>query len=67
MNKSIVVLAMYDRLADGRNLKLEQCIAEYRISLPTFRRYLALLRDYCLEAHGREIVYDKMEKCYRLR
>ncbi|MBQ4268093.1 MAG: DeoR family transcriptional regulator [Clostridia bacterium] len=58
MNKSWVILALYDVLKQNGKISLEKCCAEYKISAPTFRRYLALLRSYFWEVYRCEIKYD---------
>ncbi|MBQ8884993.1 MAG: hypothetical protein IJY62_01270 [Clostridia bacterium] len=66
MEKSYVILCMYEELLKGNPLCIDNCLVEYRISVPTFRRYLALLREFFAERHGADIRYDKTEKGYYL-
>ena len=67
MNKSYVLLRMYDKLSDGAGIKLAEWCEEYKLSVATFRRYIALLRTCCKETCGRELVYDPVGAVYRLR
>lgn len=57
MNKSYILLRMYDVLCAGGGLRISQCREEYNISLSTFRRYMAFLRGYFSEIRAKEIVY----------
>lgn len=66
MNKSYVLLLMCEDLKKGNPLRLEECLQRYGISVPTFRRYIALLRDFFMEVHGKEIKYYPAEKSYRV-
>ena len=66
MNKSYAVLCMCEDLMKGKTLTIENCLAEYAVSVPTFRRYISLLRMYFAERHSTELVYDKKVKGYRL-
>ena len=66
MNKSYVLLCMCEDLKNGKAITIEECTSKYKISEPTFRRYIAALRDFFLEQHGREIKYFSKRKCYKL-
>ena len=57
MNKSYVVLRLYDKFRKGKKIKITECCGEYGISVSTFRRYIAFLRGYFNEFYGQEIVY----------
>ncbi len=67
MNKSYVILQMYDSLRSGQGIAIKDCCNVYRISVATFRRHIAFLRDYVMEASGREIIYDASLSRYRLK
>lgn len=67
MNKSYIILRMYDILKSGGGIKITECCGEYAISLSTFRRYIAFLREYFEEIYAKEIVYDPGTEIYRLR
>lgn len=66
MNKSYVILQMYDALNSGRKLRINECCGEYDISVSTFRRYMALLRSYYGEFLGEEIIYSPENAEYSL-
>lgn len=57
MNKSYILLRMYDQFRTGKKVEIAACCQEYDISISTFRRYIAFLRGYFNEFYGREIVY----------
>ncbi|MBQ8884994.1 MAG: hypothetical protein IJY62_01275 [Clostridia bacterium] len=65
MNKSYVILCMYEDLIGGKTLRIKDCQTEYSVSVPTFRRYIALLREYFAERRAVDIVYDKEAGGYR--
>lgn len=67
MNKSYVLLRMYDELRGGMGIRLNEWCAEYNLSVSTFRRYIAFLRGYFVGVTGAEIVYDSVNEMYVLR
>ena len=58
MNKTIVILNIYEDLLEGKVINMCECCVLYGISVPTFYRYLNVIRNYAMERHGREIVCD---------
>ena len=66
MNKSYVLLCMCEKLQSGCGLQIEDCCNEYGISVPTFRRYIAILRNFFIEKYNSEIKYDQKSKEYRI-
>ena len=66
MEKTYVILKMYDSLMAGEEIKLVDTMANYGISIATFRRYVSFLRYYFLSVYGRELVYDAGENIYKL-
>lgn len=66
MKKSIVVLSMYDNLLGGKEVNINNCCADYGISVSTFYRYIAVLREYVWEKRKQEIVYDQKLNSYKL-
>ena len=66
MNKCYVLLDLYSTLINGGEISITECCNEYNISIPTFRRYIACLRNYCLEKEGKEIVYNALQKVYKI-
>lgn len=67
MNKSYILLRMYDALSKGRKLRINECCGEYDISVSTFRRYMAFLRNYFAEFYAKDIVYIPETAEYRLK
>ncbi len=67
MNKSYILLQMYDALRLGSGIKINDCCNAYGISVATFRRYISFLRAYFSEMHGREIVYAAKMEIYMLK
>lgn len=67
MNKSYVLLRMYDKLRSEKPLRINEACTEYEISVSTFRRYMAFLRGYFGEIYGQEIVYDAVTAKYFLK
>ena len=67
MNKSYILLRMYDDLRLGKKVAINECCTEFKISVSTFRRYMAFLRAYFAEVYAQEIVYDAEHTEYRVR
>ena len=57
MNKIYVILRMYDDLLADHAIKINECCKTYDISVSTFRRYIACLRNYLAEQRSEEIIY----------
>ena len=43
---------------------MRDCCDLLHISVPTFRRYIALLRVYVMERYGTDIVYNAATRAY---
>ena len=67
MNKSYILLQMYDALRLGSGIKINDCCNAYGISVATFGRDISFLRAYFSEMHGREIVYAAKMEIYMLK
>ena len=67
MLKSYTVLSMFDKFMQGKTLNINECCLEYKISVPTFRRYISLIRDYVWENHQKTIIYDKEKNGYYIQ
>ncbi len=67
MRKDFILLSMYDKFSQGKTIRVDSCCVEYAISVPTFHRYLAVLRTYFAEVYAKEIVYDSLGKKYLLK
>lgn len=48
---------MYDDLLSGKAIKIGECCGVYHISVSTFRRYIACLREFLAERRRGEILY----------
>lgn len=66
-DKSVIILDMYDLLISGGSVKKNELIAKYEISIPTFFRYITLLRHFLRSRHGKDIVYNRKEKIYFIK
>ena len=67
MIKAKNVLNMYDALKQGKEIRLESFCNEYKISVPTFRRYMSFVREYLWEKYLEEVIYDKDRKIYFIK
>lgn len=67
MTKSYILLCLFEALSNGQELKIHNCCKEYAISVPTFRRYIAELRDFYCEKSCYEVVYDTHSQSYKLK
>ena len=66
--KSQVVLYIYDLLIEGKEFTMDEILSSYKISIRTFRRYIAEINDFLYEHFKRkEVVYSKGRKTYYLR
>ncbi|MBQ9480863.1 MAG: hypothetical protein IJU84_01715 [Clostridia bacterium] len=66
MNKSYIILCLYDRLLNGECIGLKSVREEFDLSVPTFRRHIAFLRDYLLEQKKLIMEFDKKVGAYRI-
>ena len=66
MNKTFIILCLCRKLENGETLKIKSICDEYEISVPTFRRYILLLRNFFSEFDASEIIYDAQKSCYKL-
>ncbi len=66
MKKCYAVLCMCEDLRKGRQLNIQECCNRYRISVATFRRYVALLRMFFWEERQQSIVYDSLTQTYQI-
>ncbi len=57
---------MYDVFRTGKQININACCKEFDISVSTFRRYMAFLREYFHNVHAQEIVYDPVKTEYKL-
>ena len=64
MEKSIIILYIYDRLLNGRSVTASECMARFGISLSTFYRYVNTVRAFLWEKACKEICYDPKTTSY---
>lgn len=58
---------MYDSLIEGREFTMDEIVSLYRISIRTFRRYVAEINVFLYEQFkGKEVVFSKERKTYYL-
>jgi len=66
MDRTIVILNMYDDLLEDKEVNINRWCADYGISVSTFYRYIAVLREYVWEKRKQEIVYDQKINSYKI-
>ena len=66
MEKSIIILFIYDNLINGKSVNAGTCMKKFNISLSTFYRYINTLRAFVWEKNLSEIVYDAKNMTYKL-
>ena len=64
MNKTTVILNIYEDLLEGKIINMCECCVVYGISVPTFYRYLNVIRNHAMERHGREILCSQEKSGY---
>ena len=68
MNKTQVILYLYDVLLNGGRIYLEETMVNYDISLSTFRRYISEINIFLCNTYKNQVVYyDYKDNCYYLK
>ena len=67
MKKAKKVLYLYDSLKNGEEIQMLNFCNEYKVSIPTFRRYMSLIRDFLWEKYLEQVVYDRFKKIYKIK
>lgn len=68
MNKSQIVLMIYDRLNKGKQILLVEIMNEFDISLSTFRRYISEINIFLSDTYQNKVVYyDFLTNSYYLK
>ena len=68
MNKTQVILYLYDFLLNGGRIYLEETMVNYDISLSTFRRYISEINIFLCNTYKNQVVYyDYKDNCYYLK
>ena len=66
MNKSYLVLCMHQDLENGKGLSLKDWCSQNQMTVSSFRRYVALLRDFYWHEKQTFIIYDAKRQRYIL-
>ncbi len=67
LNKSQIILKMYDSLIRNYGIKINDYINKYNISLRTFQRYIAEINAFLFNEFKNQVVnYDHENKIYYL-
>lgn len=67
INKSQIVLYIYDDLINNKEIFLNDIINKYEISTRTFRRYIAEINAFLFNNYKNQIIqYDSIKKSYSL-
>lgn len=67
INKSQSVLYIYDELINNKEIKLEDIINKYNISIRTFRRYISEINIFLSNNYkNMSVIYDYYKKTYYL-
>ncbi|MBO6264110.1 MAG: hypothetical protein J6N93_07605, partial [Clostridia bacterium] len=61
------ILTMYETLCQGGNVDLKGCCEKFGISAVTFRRYIALLKEFFKDDKGLKLVNDRKNSVYFIR
>ena len=67
MNKSYAILTMSERLRKGELIYIGETCIEFNISVPTFRRYMSMLRNFFWDTDLIEIEYNITKKGYQIK
>ena len=68
INKSQIVLYIYDDLISHKEIYINDIVNKYGISTRTFRRYIAEINAFLFNNYrNQSIQYDLKEKVYRLK
>lgn len=68
INKSQSVLYIYDELINNKEIRLEDIINKYNISIRTFRRYISEINAFLSNNYKNQSVeYDYIRKVYYLK
>lgn len=65
-DKCMVVLDMYEALLSGEGIDKKEYIEKYNISIPTFCRYILVVRRFFAERKGEKLVYRRIYNRYYL-
>ena len=66
MNKTTIVLCIYDDLLNGNKINSGICRKSYGISETTFYRYISIIRAHIWESQMIDVVFDVKKQTYLL-
>lgn len=66
MNKTTIVLCIYDDLLNGIKINSGICRKSYGISETTFYRYISIIRAHFWESQMIDVVFDVKKQTYLL-
>ena len=66
MNKTTIVLCIYDDLLNGIKINSGICRKSYGISETTFYRYISIIRAHIWESQMIDVVFDVKKQTYLL-
>ena len=64
MDKTTVILNIYDDLLEGKVINMCSYCVDYGISVPTFYRYMNVIRNHAMERRGVDIICSKEKSGY---
>ena len=63
--KSQIILYIYDQLINGKEIKMNEILALYNISVRTFRRYISEINSFLYNNYkNQEVVYNHTRNSY---
>lgn len=67
INKSQIILYIYDDLINHKEIYINDIVNKYGISTRTFRRYIAEINAFLFNNYrNQSIQYDSIKKSYKL-
>ena len=66
MQKSVIVLFMYEDLLNGKTVTIKEYCEKFNISSSTFYRYILTIREYLWESKLKEVIYDVKKHGYKI-
>ena len=67
MTKSETLLYIFESLMLGEAINASEYTLKYKISKPTFFRYIKTLKKFFKERFNKSLVYDYKNKEYKIR
>lgn len=68
ISKIQIVIFLYEKLRRGEIVRMDVFMAEFNISIRTFRRYISEINAYLSNQFmNEEVVYDFKERTYKIK